>query len=201
VESSPGQGSTFFFTLPLFSMAKQLGRIFSEENLSDRRVTLIAVDVSTIEGAAQGDIDLEVRRVLSLCIHPGHDVLLPAMSDAEPVSNYFIVACTGVQGATIITNRISRELRKFDSAAKLKPVISSTTLLLAPGSPAEEQTPEVSRQIERLIQTHLGEGPAGGHLSIPMPEGEGPIWRYAVQSANLAESAGDSTNQPQSRVH
>jgi len=201
VESSPGQGSTFFFTLPLFSMAKQLAPIFIEANLSDRRVTLIAVDVSTVEGAAQGDIDFEIRRVLLRCIHPGQDLLLPAMTDAEPIATYFIVACASAHGAAVITNRISRELRNFDTAAKLKPVISSTTLLLALGSPPEEQTNEVSRQIERLIQTHLLDEPAGGHLSIPMPEGEGPIWRYGMQSANLTEIAVDLTKQPRPRVH
>jgi PAS domain S-box-containing protein len=201
VESSPGQGSTFSFTLPLFSMIRQLAPIFTEPNLSDGRVTLIAVDVTTVEGAAQGDIDLELRRVLSRCIHPGQDLLLPAMDDAEPVATYFIVACTGAHGAAVITNRMSRELRNFDSAAKLKPVISSTTLLLAQGSPAEEQTRDVARQIERLIQTHLLEGPAAGHLSLPMPEGEGPIWRYAMPSANLAETGVDATNRRQPRVH
>jgi PAS domain S-box-containing protein len=184
VESQPGQGSTFSFTLPLFSMAKQLAPIFTEANLGAHRVTLIAVDVSTVEGAAQGDIELEIRKVLFRCIHPGQDLLLPAMGDGEPISTYFIVACTGAHGASVINGRVSRELRNFDSGAKLKPVISSTTLVLA-----GEPTHEVARQIERLIQTHLLEGPAAPHLSLPMPEGEGPIWRYATPSAN------------QSRVH
>jgi PAS domain S-box-containing protein len=201
VESQFGKGSTFSFTLPLFSMSTQLAPIFSKANLSARRVTLIAVDVSTVEGAAQGDIDLEIRKVLTRCIHPGQDILLPAMGDGEPVATYFIVACTGAHGATVITNRMSRELGDFDSGAKLKPVISSTTLLLAPGSPAEEQTHEVARQIERLIHTHLVEGPASGHLSLPMPDGQGPVWRYAMPPANLADGEVDSTDQKQSRVH
>jgi PAS domain S-box-containing protein len=184
VESSPGQGSTFFFTLPLFSMVKQLAPIFSEANLSAGRVTLIAVDVSTVEGAAHGDIEIEIRRVLSRCIHPGQDLLLPSMTDAEPVPTYFIVACTGARGAAVITDRMNRELRDFDSAAKLKPVISSTTLLLAPGSPAEEQKQEVARQIEKLMQTHQPDGGAAGHISLPMPDGKSPIWRYAMLPAN-----------------
>ena len=94
-------------------MIKQLAHIFTETNLSDRSVTLIAVDVSTVEGAAQGDVDLEIRKVLSRCIHPGHDLLLPGMGDSEPAATYFIVACTGAKGATVIAKRINRELRAF----------------------------------------------------------------------------------------
>jgi PAS domain S-box-containing protein len=201
VESQLGQGSTFFFTLPLFSMIKQLAPIFTESNLSDRSVTLIAVDVSTVEGAAQGDVDLEIRKVLTRCIHPGHDLLLPGMGDAEPVATYFIVACTGAKGAIVIAKRINRELRAFDSGARLKPVVSSTTLLLPPKSPVDEQRPEVSRQIERLIQAHLLEGPAASQLSLPMPDGEGPIWRYAVPSPALGEAQLDPPNRKPSRVH
>jgi hypothetical protein len=164
-------------------------------------VTLITVDVNTIEGVAQGDIDFEIRRVLSLCIHPGQDLLLPAIGEGEPVASYFIVACTGAQGADIITHRISRDLKKFDSASKLKPVISSTTLLLAAGSPPVEQTRAVSRQIERLIQTRLANGSSASHFSKPVSSGESPAWPVPMKPANLTETSVDPANRQRSRVH
>jgi PAS domain S-box-containing protein len=201
VESAVGRGSTFYVSLPLFSMDKQLAHIFTAENLSDGRVTLITVDVSTIEGGAQGDIDFEIRRVLSLCIHPGQDLLLPAIGEAEPVASYFIVACTGAQGADIITHRISRDLKKFDSASKLKPVISSTTLLLAAGTPPVDQTREIARQIERLIQTRLTNGSSASHFSKPVSLGESPAWRAAMKSTNLTETSADPATRQRTRVH
>jgi PAS domain S-box-containing protein len=201
VESAVGRGSTFFVSLPLFSMDKQLAPIFSADNLSDGRVTLITVDVSTVEGGAQGDIDFEIRRVLSLCIHPGQDLLLPAIGEGEPVASYFIVACTGAQGADIITHRISRDLKKFDSASKLKPVISSTTLLLAAGTPPVEQTREISQQIERLIQTRLANGSSASHFSKPVSPGESSAWRAAMKPANLTETSVDPASRQRSRVH
>jgi PAS domain S-box-containing protein len=201
VESAVGRGSTFFVSLPLFSMDKQLAHIFTAENLSDGRVTLITVDVSAIEGGAQGDINFEIRRVLSLCIHPGQDLLLPAIGEGEPVASYFIVACTGAQGADIITHRISRDLKKFDSASKLKPVISSTTLLLAAGSPPVEQTREVSRQIERLIQTRLANGSSAGHFSKPVSSGESPAWPVPTKPANLTETSVDPAGRQRSQLH
>lgn len=77
------------------------------------------------------------------------------MSDAEPVETFFIVACTDARGSAVIASRIDRELQDFDSASKLKPVISSTTLLVVPGQSREEQIGELTARIERLVQAHL----------------------------------------------
>ncbi len=150
-----GQGSTFYFTLPVFSLAKLCAPVFTAPNLEAGSVTLIAVDVVAVEGAVQADILPEIRRVLERCIHPGQDVLLPSMSDAEPVETFFIVACTDPSGFEVIASRIARELQNFDNASKLKPVISSTTLLVAPGQSGEEQIGEVTARIERLVQAHF----------------------------------------------
>jgi PAS domain S-box-containing protein len=155
VESQLGHGSTFYFTLPVFSLAKLCGPVLTVPNLEAGSVTLIAVDVVPVEATVQADIALEIRRVLERCIHPGHDVLLPAMSEAEPVQTFFIVACTDSRGFEVIANRIGRELRIFDTASHLKPVISSTTLLVAPDRSREEQIGEVTAGIERGVQAHL----------------------------------------------
>jgi hypothetical protein len=77
------------------------------------------------------------------------------MSEAEPVQTFFIVACTDSRGFEVIANRIGRELRIFDTASHLKPVISSTTLLVAPDRSREEQIGEVTAGIERGVQAHL----------------------------------------------
>jgi hypothetical protein len=155
VESQLGRGSTFYFTLPVFSLAKLCAHVFTASNLEKGFVILIAVDVVPIEGVVQADILPEIRRVLERCIHAGQDVLLPSMSDADPVETFFIVACTDPSGFTVIASRIGRELQNFDGASRLKPVISSTTLLVPPGQSAKEQTAGVTAGIERLVRAHL----------------------------------------------
>jgi PAS domain S-box-containing protein len=155
VESQLGHGSTFYFTLPVFSLAKLCAHVFTPSNLEKGFVTLIAVDVVPIEGVGQADIVLEIRRVLERCIHAGQDILLPSMSDADPVQTFFIVACTDPSGFTVIARRIGRELQNFDGTSRLKPVISSTTLLVPPGQAGNEQTNEVTAGIERLVRSHL----------------------------------------------
>jgi PAS domain S-box-containing protein len=78
LDSRPGHGSTFYFTLPVFSLAKFCSHIFSGPNLGAGSVTLIAVDVVEVKGGSQADIMREIRQILERCIHAGQDVLLPA---------------------------------------------------------------------------------------------------------------------------
>ena len=155
VESQLGHGSTFYFTLPVFSLAKLCARIFTASNLEKGYVILIAVDVVAIDAAVQSDILPEMRRVLERCIHAGQDILLPSMNDAEPVETFFIVACTDPSGFEVIASRIRRELQNLDNAARLKPVVSSTTLLVPRNQSRREQLGEVTTRIERLVQAHL----------------------------------------------
>jgi PAS domain S-box-containing protein len=155
VESQLGQGSTFYFTLPVFSLAKLCAHVFTAQNLEIGSVTLIAVDVLAIAGTLQADIVLEIRKVLERCIHPAQDVLLPSMSDAEPVEAFFIVACTDARGAEVIARRMGRELQIFDKFSRLKPIISSTTLLVQSGESTDMQVGEITARIEQLVQAHL----------------------------------------------
>jgi PAS domain S-box-containing protein len=155
VESQPGGGSTFYFTLPVFFLAKLCAHVFTAPNLQAGSVTLIAIDLAAIAGAVQADIVPEIRRLLERCIHPAQDVLLPAMNDADPVETFFIVACTDSGGFEVIASRIGRELQSFDNVSRLKPVITSTTLVVAAGQAHEQQVSEVTEQIERLVHAHL----------------------------------------------
>jgi PAS domain S-box-containing protein len=154
VESQLGQGSTFYFTLPVFSLAKLCAHVFTAANLEAESVTVIAVDLLAVP--IQTDIVPDVRKVLERCVLPAQDVLLPLMSGADPAITFFIVACTDVNGSNVIASRIRRELQIFDGASKLKPVISSTTLAVASSRQSrEEKIGELMARIEDVVQAHL----------------------------------------------
>jgi PAS domain S-box-containing protein len=155
LDSRPGHGSTFYFTLPVFSLAKYCSHIFSGPNLDAGSVTLIAVDVVEVEGGIQAEILREIRQILARCIHAGQDVLLPATGDEGPIVTFFIVACTDSKGSALIASRILRDLQNFDKASQLNPLISSTTMLIARGQAREEQICEITALIESLLQEHL----------------------------------------------
>ncbi len=155
VESQLGHGSTFYFTLPVFSLGKLCAHIFAPPNLEAESVTLIAVDVDEIDEAVQADILREIPKILERCIHAAQDVLLPSMSDAQLVGTFFIVACTDASGSKVIAGRINRALQSLDQAPRLKPSISSTTLLAATEQSREDQISELTARIDQLIQVHI----------------------------------------------
>jgi hypothetical protein len=65
VESQVGKGSTFFFTLPVFSLAKMCAPLFAEHT-QVASAELITVDVAAIEGIVSEECLLEIRRLLEL---------------------------------------------------------------------------------------------------------------------------------------
>jgi PAS domain S-box-containing protein len=155
LDSRPGHGSTFYFTLPVFSLAKYCSHIFSGPNLDAGSVTLIAVDVVEVKGGVQADILREIRQILERCIHAGQDVLLPTTGAEGAIVKFFIVACTDPKGSALIASRILRDLQNFDKASQLNPRISSTTMLVGQNQSREQQIHEVTARIESSVQVHL----------------------------------------------
>jgi hypothetical protein len=155
LDSRPGHGSTFYFTLPVFSLAKYCSHIFTGPNLDAGSITLIAVDVVEVKGGAQTDILREIRQILERCIHAGQDVLLPATGDKGPIVTFFIVACSDPKGSALIASRILRDLQNFDKASQLDPKISATTIPVPRDKSREEQIHEAAARIESSVQEHL----------------------------------------------
>jgi PAS domain S-box-containing protein len=155
LDSRPGNGTTFYFTMPVFSLAKYCSHIFSGPNLGAGSVTLMAIDVAEVTGGSQADIVREIRQILERCIHAGQDVLLPTTDDGGPIVTFFIVACTDPKGSALIVGRILRDLQNFDKASQLSPAISSKTMLVARAQPREEQIREIAARIESAVQEHL----------------------------------------------
>ena len=155
VESELGKGSTFFFTLPVFSLARLCAHVLTPRNLALGCATLIAVDLVASEGTMRSELLPEVQKVLSRCVHPGQDVLLPWMGDMAPVMTFFIVACTDNKGFSVIASRIGMELKGFGEAAELRPQISSTTVLISPGLSGDKQVEDITERFELLIDAHL----------------------------------------------
>jgi PAS domain S-box-containing protein len=159
VESELEKGSTFFFTVPAFSLTKLCSHIFTAPNLQSGFVTLIAVDVASMDNLGDHEnVIPEIRRVLEHCIHPAQDILLPGMSNLGTTSTFFIVACADANGSAVIAKRIGCELQKFDNVSQLKPTISSTTLIISSGKSTVVQIGGVMGKLERLIQEHRVNG-------------------------------------------
>ncbi len=155
VESEPGNGSTFFFTLPIFSLAGRCAHIMVPANLDRGEVTLIALDVVANSRGYEPNVLVEIEKVVERCIHPALDVVLPWMNSGSPVMTLFVVACTGREGSSVISRRIGAELKGLGNAARIHPAVATTTLALLSGLTVKAQAGEVITRIESLIQDHL----------------------------------------------
>jgi len=152
VESQVGHGSTFYFTLPVFSLPKLCDSIFTPTNLAVGCVALISIDLPTINGALEAQGLAGIRRALESCILADRDLLLPAMTDAGAGETFFIVACTDANGAEAMTGRF----RKVLESLKFNPAIVATLVQLSCNErPWEERIAQVATRIETLVQTHL----------------------------------------------
>jgi len=159
VESEPDHGSTFFFTLPMFSLAQWCTRVLTGPHLETGCVTLIAVDIFPLNGGISADFMHEIKRALERCIQPGQDVILPLIGNSESgqeeAESIFIVACTGPAGFAVIESRIKRELQNAVNISRFRPIISSTTVPVTPNPSREEQIDKITAEIERQVQVHL----------------------------------------------
>lgn len=132
VESKPGHGSTFFFTLPIFSLAGLFVPILTTKNLPTGSLALIVVEVLPVVNLpltkADETVLREIRNVLKHCILPDKDVLLPNLTRKTLEDIFFLAACTDQGGAEVIVSRIREQLanHKDLQKAQLAPVISFT---------------------------------------------------------------------------
>ncbi len=155
LESRPGQGSTFYFTLPVFSLAKLCAPILTAANLSAGFVTLVAVDISAAEGTFPAEWLLEIRGILGGSLIHGQDLLLPGTDETESAGAFFILACGEPAGVEVMTARMRRSLSEFDRAAKLSVAISLRVLQVPASGSALEKQKEITVRMERSMQEHL----------------------------------------------
>lgn len=160
VESELGKGSTFAFTLPAFSLRQWCDRVLTTEGKVE--ITLLALDLRPqAEGygdreAMSNDLLHESKRALERCIHPGQDVLLPmAGREHEPVPTIFVAVCAGAQGVSIIENRIRREFSNTAKLAGIRVVLTAIPVDVTQGASRDQQTAEITAQIEKQIDAHL----------------------------------------------
>ncbi len=167
VGSQLGRGSTFFFTLPTFSLAKLLAPITTADRLQKGSVALIAVQVCPLEKRLLTETDetalWEARNLLERCLLPDLDLLLPRIVQAKWEEIFFIVACADHSGVKALIQRIQNRLGRCEDLlqAGLTPTVSFTIFDISSmrkNTPFEQVVTNVVSMIENLVETVLDRG-------------------------------------------
>ena len=115
VESKLGEGSVFYFTLPIFSLAKILYPVITDGNRLKADIALITVGRFPANGSAPGHLTdamrQEIRKILQSCSLPAKRLLLPSCTDRGESDVFYLVECPDGQGADLTVQHIQEQIR------------------------------------------------------------------------------------------
>jgi signal transduction histidine kinase len=162
VASQPGSGSTFSFTLPLYSLAKLLLPVIALQGRLREDMVLVRVELTPRSKSLRGSWKETCQRCLELlhrCIYVDKDLVLPPTGTSGPVETFFVVASTDMKRVSIMMDRIR------DQIGALPQLKTSGTLRVTaemiPGPPAadprtlEQQIWGVADYVTEIIQRDL----------------------------------------------
>lgn len=165
--SEPGTGSTFSFTLPLYSLPKLLFPIISHHGQLRKELVLVRVELTPITKSLRGgwkETCQQCLEVLRRCIFVDKDVVLPPTGSNGPIQTFFVLASTDMEKVTILMDRIR------DQVGKLPLLKASGTMRLiaekVPLSPVadprtlEQQVWGVADYVTEVIQQGIWNKPS-----------------------------------------
>jgi hypothetical protein len=152
VSSELEHGSTFTFTLPIYSLAKLLAPVAVYEGKMRPAFVLVRVDLTPLSNPRLGnwkDTWQQSLEILRRCVYLDKDVVLPPMGTSGTAETFFVVAATDLQSSGIMAKRVREQLERVgDTAPKFSLMISTIALDLEP----ERMQGPVERQVDALAE-------------------------------------------------
>ena len=148
VESQPGYGSTFSFTLPLFSVAKLLFPVVTNQGQLRKSIMLIVVQIAPRFPLRVDDWKVISRLSLEqirLCVLPDKNAIMPARRHAGQAVTFLIVASTDEDGIKVQLERIRAQLRRCDK-------VKANCVLKVSARPVVLPSRQTGDHIETLVQ-------------------------------------------------
>ena len=113
VASQAGEGTTFTFNLPIYSLAKLLQPVIVyQERLRDA-IVLVRVDLKPLATPVRGnwkEVCRECLELLRRCVYVDKDLVLPALATNGPEDTFYVVASTDMKRVKIMITRILEQI-------------------------------------------------------------------------------------------
>ena len=146
VASQLGNGSTFSFTLPFYSLAKLLTPAISDKGRLREDIVLVRVELTPLSTSLRGSWKETCQKsleLLRLCLYVDKDLVLPPMGSSGPATTFFVVASTNMEKAGILTKRIRHQvgaLPKLRASGTLRVTVEMVPTPPASASPTAGTT-------------------------------------------------------------
>jgi signal transduction histidine kinase len=167
VESQPQEGSTFSFTLPVFSLNNVIAPLLKDDRWPAESVALVMAEICFGAGGSldsQQEWRREVRDLVQRCLLPNLDVLLPKMSYGADGERFFVAAFADETGASVLAKRIRDQFECLPRLKRNDLTLSVTytmlkTFPLEGGSSLENMVTTMAASLEESIKSQvLSEG-------------------------------------------
>jgi hypothetical protein len=162
VASEPGSGSTFSFTLPLYSLAKLLLPVISHQGQLRKELVLVRVELTPLTQSLRGgwkDTSERCLEILRKCIFIDKDLVLPPTGNSGLVQTFFVLASTNMERVTVLMDRICDQVGKLPQLkASGKMRVMAEAIPAAPTGDArtlEQQVRGVADYVSQVIQQGL----------------------------------------------
>jgi signal transduction histidine kinase len=131
VTSQPGAGSTFSFTLPVFSVAS-LAEPMLGEDLVPESIFLLTVELCN-SGSADKNVAASVREIIERCVLPDLDAVMPDTYDIRNGQMFVVLARADERGAQVLARRLEDQLKLNPHVAALPgpPLVRLSTMDLS----------------------------------------------------------------------
>ena len=162
VNSEPGRGSRFFFTLPIASLSSLIAPLIGKLETSLYSAALFTVGASSDAGSGKSKtppdrLCQEMRHVVQRCTLPDLDVVLPKTGSGQS-GRCFVLAVAHEEGAKVLAKRLREQLQQWEQSQRtgLAFSVTYTFLDLPPRTPetgGKEWLRAITRTVEALINS------------------------------------------------
>jgi signal transduction histidine kinase len=160
VSSELGQGCTFIFTIPIYSLATLLTPVVIHQEPLRPAFALVKVELTPLSSPPRGnwkDTRRQCLEILQRCVYLDKDLVLPPMGTSGTTETFFVVASVDMQRSGNMTARLREQLERVpDFKSKCTVTITTVPVELPSGylgETLEEQVETLAGCITQMIVT------------------------------------------------